>query len=418
MRRRAFRKEKERRQAEARVRGRVAEACRGVQAQGVPMAAVTRRLYLSERTVRRWRAQPPTLRPARRGRRPQWATRAERNEVYQFLRPRGTSTPLAAVRAAFPNRRRDDLKDVVRRFRRVQRRKAERHRSWLEWLRPGTVWAADFKEWCEPIEGRYGWIFSVKDLASRCQLVWLPVGVADGDLVRAVFARLFAEHGVPLVLKMDNGGPFRDDDTKRLLAGYDVVPLFSPKRRPRYNGGVERANGQVSGYQQAVAEFRGRRAGPTREDAETARQFANELAHPYGWRGPTAAQLWTAREPVSAAARSAFLATVAAHRSEVRAEWQFATDAELTHDEAAAVDRHAVRDALVEHGLLRIHPRRRRRRKTQTSASLLLTPTASAGILQQAMHAVPSTVAGAADSRPQVAAGVNFTKEEAHLLRQ
>jgi transposase InsO family protein len=416
MRRRTFWEEEQRRRAEATVRDDVVVACRTVQARGVPLAAVTRRLRLSERTVRRWRTQPPRLRPARRGRRPQWATRVQRNEVYQFLRPRGTSTPLAAVRAAFPKMRRDDLKDLVRRFRRLQRRKAQRHRSRLEWLRPGTVWAADFKECPEPIEGRYGWIFSVKDLASRYQLVWLPVKVADGNLVRAIFARLFAEHGVPLVMKMDNGGPFRDDDTKRLLAEYDVVPLFSPKRRPRYNGGVERANGQVSGYQHAVAEFRGRRAGPTREDAETARQFANDLAHPSGWLGPTAGQLWAAREPITAATRSAFLATVAAHRSEVRAEWQFAADAELTHGEAAAVDRHAIRDALVEHGLLRIHPRRRR--KTQAAAPLLVTATASAGILELAMHAVPPVVVGAADSRPQVAAGVNLTEEEAHLLHQ
>jgi len=71
------------------------------------------------------------------------------------------------VRRAFPELRRADLADLVRRFRRLQRRKAERHRSRLEWLRPGAVWAADFKERREPIEGRYGWILSIKDLASR-----------------------------------------------------------------------------------------------------------------------------------------------------------------------------------------------------------------------------------------------------------
>jgi len=416
MRRRAFREEEQRRRAEATVRGDVVAACRAVQARGVPVAAVIRHLHLSERTVRHWRAQQPTWRPARRGRRPYWASREQRNEVYQFLRARGVSTSLAAVRAAFPKLRVEDLRDLLRRFRRVQRRKAQRRRSRLEWLRPGTVWAADFKEYGEPLEGRYGSILSVKDLASRYQLAWLPVEVADGKLVRAVYARLFAEHGVPQVLKMDNGGPFRDDDTKRLLAEYGVVPLFSPKRQPWYNGGVERANGQLADYQEAVAEFRGRRAGPTREDAETARHLANDLARPHGWLGPTAGQLWAAREPIAAAARPAFLATVAAHRGEVRAEWQFAVDAELTHDEAAAVDRHAVRDALLEHGLLRIHPRRRR--KPQAAAPLLVTATASAGILELAMHAVPPTVVGAADSRPQVAAGVNVTEQEAHLLRQ
>jgi transposase InsO family protein len=415
MRRQACADREQRRLAEQSVRGGVVGACRTVQTRGVPVAAVTRFLHLSERTVRRWRRQPPASPPAPRGRRPQWASRAERNEVYRFLHQSGTATSLAAVRAAFPQLRRDDLKDLVRRFRRAERRKAQRRQSRLEWLRPGAVWAADFKERREPLEGRYGWIFSVKDLVSRYQLVWQPVEAANGEVVRATYTRLFAEHGRPLVLKMDNGGPFRDEETKRLLRENQVVPLFSPKRRPSYNGGVERANGQLASYQQAVAEFRGRRAGPTREDAETARQLANELARPGGWCGPTAGQVWAGREPVAAAARSAFLATVAAHRGEVRAEWKFDAGTELTHDQASAIDRHAVRDALVEHGLLRIRPRRRGPTTAgQNSTSPVVTATTSAGILQIAMHAALPTVGGATDSRPHVVAGVQQPYEEAH----
>jgi hypothetical protein len=56
--------------------------------------------------------------------------------------------------------------------------------------------AADFKERREPIEGRYGWILAVKDLASRYQLAWLPVEEATADVVQATCAQLFAEHGV------------------------------------------------------------------------------------------------------------------------------------------------------------------------------------------------------------------------------
>ena len=330
-------------------------------------------------------------------------------------RQSGTSTSLAAVRAAFPKMRRDDLKDLMRRFRRVQRRKAEQRQSRLEWRRPGAVWAADFKECREPIEGRYGYLLSVKDLASRYQLVWLPVEVADGELVRSIYTRLFTEYGRPLVVKSDNGGPFRDDDTKRLLAQYEVVPLSSPKHRPSYNGGVERANGQLAGYQEAVAEFRGRRAGPTCTDAETARQLANDLARPDGWRGPTAGQLWAGRKPISTEEQSAFLATIAAHRMEVRVEWTLDAEAELTHDQASAMDRHAVRDALVEHRLLCIHPRRRPRPvKTRSSVPLLATAVAGAGILQLAMLPALPMVGGAPDPRPHVAAGVQSLNEEAH----
>jgi hypothetical protein len=118
--------------------------------------------------------------------------------------------------------RRDDLKDILRRFRRVQRRKAERRQSRLEWRRPGAVWAADFKECRQPIEGRYGYLLSVKDLASRYQLVWLPVEVADGELVRSIYTRLFTEYGRPLVVKSDNGG--------------------APDPRPQFAAGVQSLN--------------------------------------------------------------------------------------------------------------------------------------------------------------------------------
>ena len=178
--------------------------------------------------------------------------------MYQFLRERGTQTPLVAVQAAFPQLRRVDLSDLVRRYRRLGRRKRERLQSRLEWRRPGAVWAADFKERREPIEGRYGWILSIKDLASRYQLTWQPVAEATAEVVQNAYARLFDEHGPPLVLKSDNGSQFKADETKRMLAAYDVVPLFSPRRHPQYNGGVERANGQLSGYQEALAEFHGR----------------------------------------------------------------------------------------------------------------------------------------------------------------
>jgi hypothetical protein len=414
MRRQAFLAQERRRMAEQSVRDNVAGACRAVQACGVPVAEVTRRLRLSERTVRRWRHAPRAARPARRGRRPHWASRTERNAVYQFLHERGCATSLAAVRAAFPKLRRDDLKDLLQRFRRVERRKAQRRQSRLEWRRPGAVWAADFKECREPIEGRYGSIFSVKDLSSRYQLAWQPVERADGKTVRAIYRRLFAEHGRPLVVKMDNGGPLRDDETKRFLAAEEVLPLYSPKHCPSYNGGVERANGQLASYQEAVAEFRGRRAGATREDAETARRLANDLSRPAGWQGPTAGQLWAARTLISAEERSALLATVAAHRADIRGEWNFDANDALTHEEASAIDRHAIPDALVEHGLLRIHPRRGPYlAKTSTTVASHVTADAGAGILQLAMHAVSPMVDGAADSRPHVAVAVKPTQEEA-----
>jgi len=143
------------------------------------------------------------------------------------------------------------------------------------------------------------------------------------------------------------------------------------ERRPQYNGGVERANGQVASYQEAVAQFHHRPAGPTCDDAEHARRLANELSHPRGWRGPTADQLWDHRASLTPQERTQFLDAVQAGRTIARAQWNFAPDAALAHDQAAAVDRRAIRDALVQHELLIIHPRRRRdRSRTEPTAPL------------------------------------------------
>jgi transposase InsO family protein len=353
-----------RRLAEEAARQRVATVCQFAQTQHVPVVHVTRCLSVSDRTVRRWRRRAcaaPLACAATPGRPSQAANRTDRNLVYRFLRERGTGTPLAAVQAAFPHLRRVDLQDVLRRCRHLAQKKRQRHQSRLHWCRAGAVWAADFKERREPIEGRYPWILAVKDLASRCQLAWLPVEEATAETVQATYARLFAEHGPPLVLKSDNGGQFRDDRTKQLLANHDVVPLYNPRRRPAYNGGVERANGQLAGYQEAVAAAQGRAGLPTCGDAEQARQLANELARPAGWRGPTAGQLWQQRQPLKAEERASFLTAVAERRLESRAALNFQPAEPLSHYPQAAVDRRAVRDALVAQGLLQIESRRRKR---------------------------------------------------------
>ena len=367
----------------------------------MPVARVTRILTLSERTARRWR-QEFTQATAARGRPPRPASRAERNAVFRFLRERGPETPLSALRATFQAVRRAELQSLLVRYRRLQRRKARRYQSRLEWRRPGTVWAADFKERSEPLEGRYGWILAVKDLASRCQLAWRPVEKATAEVVQATYTQLFAEHGPPLVMKSDNGGQFQADSTKQVLTDYAVTPLFNPRRRPSYNGGIERANAQLASYQEASAESHGRPGLPTCDDARSALQLANELARPSGWRGPTAGEVWNARPALESHLRTNFLATVRERRAEARAQLNFTPDEHLNHYAQATVDRRAVRDALVTSDLLVIHPRHKRRGAPAVRRSTTLPESvpgaaraaAGAGIIELAPTTTPSIVGG------------------------
>jgi transposase InsO family protein len=348
------------RQVERRTRLRVVAACGAVQEHGVPVVHVTRILAVSERTTRRWRQAGAMLPLAARGRPPRPASRDERNAVYRFLRERGPETPLACLRATFRGVCRAELQNLLVRYQRLERRKAQRYQSRLKWREAGTVWAADFKERREPLEGHYAWILAVKDLASRYQLAWLPVEEATAEIVQATYARLFAEHGPPLVLKTDNGGPFKADSTKRLLIDHSVTPLFNPRRRPSYNGGIERANLQLDSYQEAHAKSHGRPGMPTCEDANGARHLANESARPEGWRGPTASELWMLRNPITVEQRTKFLAAVSERRLATRAQFHLTPEEPVNHYVEAAIDRRAVRDVLVDEELLCIEPRRRK----------------------------------------------------------
>jgi len=68
--------------------------------------------------------------------------------------------------------------------------------------------------------------------------------------------------------------------------------------------------------------------------------------------------MWDQHTPILPNEHAAFLASVAVRRVTAHAAWNFTANASLTHYEAAAVDRRAIRDALLAHDLLRIHHRR------------------------------------------------------------
>ena len=73
---------------------------------------------------------------------------------------------------------------------------------------------------------------------------------------------------------------------------------------------IERANSQLAGYQETLAAYHGRPGLPTCADAQSGQRMANELALPAGWRGPTAAELWQARQPIQPQQRKNFLTAV------------------------------------------------------------------------------------------------------------
>jgi hypothetical protein len=170
------------------------------------------------------------------------------------------------------------LQDLLRRYRQAWRRRRRLLTRTLHWTRPGTVWALDFAEPPQPIEGCYSRLLAVRDLASGFQLLWLLVPDESAAGAVAALEALFRQHGAPLVLKSDNCSAFIAGACAALLSIWVVWPLFSPPRTPRYNGSCEAGIGSMKTrtHHQAA---RGNHAGKwTCADAEAARQRANESA--------------------------------------------------------------------------------------------------------------------------------------------
>src|SRR5262249_22381262 len=168
---------------------------------------------------------------------------------------------------------------------------------------------------------------------------------------------LFARHGPPLVLKTDNGSAFSAGDTLAFLDQAQVIPLFSPPRTPRYNGAIEAGIGSLKTRTECHALRHGRSAG-TWEDVKAARREANATSRPRGLYGPTPDDLWPNRSALTSLQRALFQATLDRLRREVRIHEGYPAEGPLPVRDDRAVERHAIRRALVEHGYLLLSRRR------------------------------------------------------------
>lgn len=298
----------------------------------------------------RWRedglAAQPLGRPCDRG------DPLVRNEAIGLMRCVGPGISLSAVQATFPTLARREVQSLHARFRWHCRQDNQRLLHVLHWRQPGAVWAMDHVEPSLSIDGRWPYVLAVRDLTTGCQLAWLPVLDESAEATMAVLQRLFLEHGPPLVLKSDNGPGFLAEATRRFLDSWQVLPLYSPPYTPEYNGGIEAGNGALKTLTHEHAAREGRPGRWTAEDLEAAQRMANELRYPWGPLGPTRLQAFRARTPIADDARAAFRCAVDRERTEARLEQGHSEETSLGLAAQAAIDRVAIRRALVEHGIL------------------------------------------------------------------
>jgi len=357
---RGFRHQRWQRQREHDLRNRLVDFHHWTARQGLTLPQTASLLDLAPRTLRQWCQDasalawpaPPLGRPALR------PSRHDRNAVIELLDELGPAAGVPTLQACFPAIARAELTELLQRYRRIWRLRHRQLLHVLRWTTPGSVWAMDYTEAPQPIDGLYPYLLAVRDLASGQQLLWLPLAQANAEAACSALGSLVALYGAPLVLKTDNGSPFCAGATLDLLHTCGIIPLFSPPYCPRYNGAIEAGIGSLKTRTQQYAADQGRPTSWSWHDAAAAREQANATARPKGEHGPTAEELWKHRPQISAAQRDAFKTAVENHRHQARGNEGYPVIGPLLAREERALDRHAIRRALVEHDLLLFRRRR------------------------------------------------------------
>jgi transposase InsO family protein len=358
--RRGSAQQRPQRQLEQTLRSSVVSLTEWTAAQGWSLLESAELLHLSARTLRQWQHDLRTakLRAHPLGRPVLRSSRHQRNDVIALLHELGPATGVPTLQACFPAMPRAELADLVRRYRRCWRRRHQQLLHVLRWTTPGAVWAMDFAEAPNPIDGIHPYLFAVRDLASGQQLLWLPVPALSADVAVVALRSLFAWYGTPLVLKTDNGSPFCADATLDLLRENQVIPLFSPPGTPQYNGAIEAGIGSLKTRTETHAARLGHPAHWSADDVAHAQAEANATARPRGPTEPTPKERWTARLTITQEQRLLFLAEVERRRTQARAEEGLPTDGPLPTPVERTLDRRAIRHALVELGFLLFRRRR------------------------------------------------------------
>ena len=324
-----------------------------IAAVGYTTTEIADLLHITARTLRHWRHAAhdrlPTClvgRPAAR------SAREHRTAVLQYLDQFGPGVGLPPLRAAFPALARSELEDLLARYRRAWRRRQRRPLQVLTWTTPGTVWAMDFAEAPTTIDGVGPFLLAVRDLASGRQLLWQPLRAATAAAAAEALAGLFVVLGPPLVLKSDNGSAFGAPAVAAVLHRFGVLRLFSPPHTPSYNGAIEAGIGSLKERTAAHAARHGRPGCWTWDDLAAARREANANARPRGPAGLTPDDAWAARAAILSTDRASFADLVENHRWTARRDFGQPPTGPLPVMTDRAVDRVAIRRALVERGVL------------------------------------------------------------------
>lgn len=134
-------------------------------------------------------------------------------------------------------------RDVAMMVRETREAVKEAERSSMEritWQTPGLAWAMD------ETETEDAFILQVRELATNKVLLAdaRKTRFHGGDVAESL-RKIFVRHGVPSVIKRDNGSALKSSEVESVLSENIVVALDSPPHWPKYNGNVETAQNEL-----------------------------------------------------------------------------------------------------------------------------------------------------------------------------
>jgi hypothetical protein len=361
---RGFDRQREQRELECKVRRRAVLVAAELKHEGYTYQQAAGWFAISVSSLSKWqhRWRADGLAPRPRGRPVQSLTRELERRIVQAAHAWGLFTGVARLVEAFPEVPRAQLEHILKRCRRESLGKRSVKIQVLRWKRPGTVWAMDFADPPNPVDGIFKKIFIVRDLGSGKNLLWLPMPRANGVAARDALLWLFEQYGAPLVVKEDNDSRFGVDEIERLFFDWGVTFLRSPVRMPWYNGSCEAGIGTQKTYTHHEAARHDRPGRWTCDDVEAGRLRANSMARPRGPKGPCPNEIWATRAPIAPQEREKFLYMVGHRYDRLRERERQAKGEPLNDRELAVLQRRSVRQTLVNFNLLffrwrRIRPR-------------------------------------------------------------
>ncbi len=203
---RGFERQRAQRELEAKVRRAVLRICLRLRSRGETHTDIAEVLDMRRTTLAAWRERwhKNELQAKPRGRPVQRLPTKTLHEIQAQLDLHGPSVGVATLRQIFTDLPRRELKAQLRSYRKKYRQENRKLLHALRWKRPGTVWAMDFSEPDQPIEGPFSQLLVVRDLSSNKNLLWQPLERATGWAVYMALRALFAKYGAPLVIKIDN----------------------------------------------------------------------------------------------------------------------------------------------------------------------------------------------------------------------